>query len=231
MSEWLAVRSVPLSTDTQAAWKSVGVVFRARNRPHVWNVRFHEPHIRAVLNLGNIDLSFTNIPVPVFNAPAVVRQVSAPKALRRTLQEGLLPPSTFTDPHWHKTNGFKGVGKQFHESLTEQCDMMFGDVQRHVRGQEYRVVTVGDLIVQASKKYGSYPDFTYKWVGVNNIKSNGIITILKKAVACVDGGNMSILGWDVIHDGERPWIIEANTSPGVNQATAERIITKVKELI
>ena len=73
-------------------------------------------------------------------------------------------------------------------------------------------------------------DFEYTWIGVEGVKKNGIIPLLKEAIREIPGGGLSVFGWDVIVGEAGPLIIECNTSPGVNDATAARIVNKVKEL-
>lgn len=229
-NRFLAVRSVPLAADTRDAWRQQDVVFRRRNRSKVWDTRFHEPHIEAVLNLGNLDMDFRDVPVPIFNSQELIRSISSPVALRRTLPD-LVPSDQRNGPHWHKRNGYKGVGKVFHERFDYACNVLSGDVQKHIVGPEYRVITTGPHVVQAFLKAGTAPNFDYEWVGVAGIKTNGIIPLLHAALNQVPESQYSILGWDVIVGSNGPIIIECNTSPGVNAATAERIINVVKELI
>jgi len=40
-----------------------------------------------------------------------------------------------------------------------------------------------------------------------------------------------MFGWDVIVDSNRPYVIEINTSPGVNSSTAKRIIQQIERMI
>jgi hypothetical protein len=236
-AQFLATRSVPLAKDTMEAWRKQGVIFRRRGRLKVWDTRYHEPHIQAVINLGNLDMQFGDVPVPVFNQPSLIRAISAPFALRTTMGD-MLPEYTHKGPHWHKTNGYKGVGKKFLPEFEGGCAVIGSESQRHVTGIEYRVISVGDKIVQASKKMPineGWPPiptgFEFEWVGVKGIAKTGIIPYIHEAIKFVPFSKYSIIGWDVIVTDIQPYIIEANTSPGVNEATAERIISVVKEII
>ena len=232
MSNILTIRSVALSKTTQASWKASGaIVFRRRNRETVWDQRFHSTTTyQAVLNLGNTDMSFEGIPVPVFNPPELVFGISSPVALRRQIPE-LLPQATIMGPHWHKRSGMKGQGKQFHPGTEGQCPVMGGDTQAHIEGTEYRIITVNNTIVQATRKHGTAPNFEFEWVGVEGISKGGFIPLLKEATETIAHFGNSVIGWDVIHNGNRPFIIEANTSPGVNDATAQRIVDQIRKVI
>ena len=229
--KFLATRSVPLAKDTRDAWKLHGVRFARRDRSDisVRNIVITQNY-QALINLGNVDRDFSNWPVDVWNPPDLIKSISTATALRRTLGD-FLPPHNIVGPHWHKRNGFGGKGKVFHDHARGECPIMGGDVQAHVDGVEYRIITVGDLVVQASRKLGTFPHFTYEWVGVEGIAQGGFIPFLKEAVSTIKGYERAIIGWDVIHDGNQPFIIEGNTSPGVNDATAGRIINQVKETL
>ena len=233
----LGVKSVPLMRETNIAWKTVpGFWFVARERsPDSIVQHINAKDYEAVINLGRVDLPCGAIRSPVFNRAETIRAISTPRALRRTLGDGgFLPDSIHDGIHWHKYRGFGGVGKVRLSSRQEGCGRFDGESQRHVGGDEYRIISVGDRIVQASKKGAvrkkgnGRNDFEYAWVGVDGIRKGGFIPLLKEAVVCMPAWERTVIGWDVIHDGERPWIIEANTSPGVNDATARRIVDAVK---
>lgn len=230
MKDILGLRSVPLSATTMNAWRESGVLFRKRGRKDVWNGRYHNERVRAVLNLGNIDMTFRGVPVPVFNPPGMVLRISAPMALRKTLDD-FLPQRTIQGPHWHKRPGMKGEGKVFHEDSLGVCAVTPGDVQAHIEGTEYRVLTVGDVVVQATRKTGSAPTFEFEWVGVQGINKSGIIPYLKEAIASIPKGQFSVIGWDIIVGDNGPRIIEANTSPGVNSASAARVVAQIREML
>lgn len=233
----LGIKSVMLEKETNRAWKTVpGFYFVDRKRSAGSIVRHTKVHqYEAILNLGRIDLDFGVSVTPLFNAPETVRAVSSPGRLRGTLGDAFLPGESTAVPHWHKSVGFGGAGKRYCGG-TCMVDNM-ANIQEHIDGNEYRIVTVGDKVVQASrkdavrKKANGRNDFDYTWIGVDGIRQGGFIPLLKEAVERVPGGVRSVFGWDVIHDGERPWIIECNTSPGVNEATAGRIVRAVRGLI
>jgi len=223
---------------TNNAWKTVpGLYFADRKR----DSRSIERHISArnydaVINLGRVDIDFRNCLGRVFNDHSTIRAFSTQRALRRTLDD-FIPEYTHIGRHWHKSRGYGGVGKSFHVETEAVCVGYDGDAQRDIVGAEYRIVTVGDRIVQASRKGerrtlpNGRNDFGYTWIGVEGIRNDGFIPFLKEAVGTVPGGVWSVLGWDVLHDGDVPTIIEVNTCPGVNSATAGRIVSAVKGLL
>src|SRR5690606_15520979 len=157
------------------------------------------------------------------------------RTLRATLDGEGMPPHECDGPHWHKHGGFGGAGTTFHEREMDGCRQADGEIQKHIEGDEYRVITVGDKVVQASRKVNvewinGRHHFDYEWCGVEGVRRNGIIPLLHESVDKIPGGEMSVLGWDIIV-GERPYIIECNTSPGVNEPTARRIVSAVENNI
>lgn len=234
MSQVILCRSIPLSKDTRDAWRDAGVRLVRRSSLNSRAIRaiverLDEPRI---LNLGNLDIDFSGIKCDIYNRPDTIRAISHPVSLRHTLGD-FIPEQTRNGPHWHKEGGFGGRGATFHEKLLGECVAFGGDVQAHVNGVEYRVITVGNVVVQASKKVNvewvnGKHNFDYEWCGVDGIRSNGIIPYLKSAIEAVPGGSMAVLGWDIIV-ADRCYIIECNTSPGVNEPTAKRIVSQMEK--
>ena len=229
----LAIRSLPLSKTTADAWRSAGVGF-IRRRNHnidIINKVVERSNIRAIINLGNLNLDFSNIMAPIFNHPDSIRSISSALALRKTLND-YIPKQTFDGPHWHKRLGYGGAGKVFHEDQTDVCFGVSGDSQQHIEGIEYRVITVGDVVVQAHRKDGndSIGNFDWSWCGVAGIKQTGIISLIKEAVERIPYHSTTVFGWDVIV-GDSPFVIEINTCPGVNEATARRIVQQIERIV
>lgn len=239
----LGVKSIPLMKETNQAWKTVpGMFFAAREREAESIVdHIRSRNYEAVINLGRTDLRLEGVQTPIYNPPELVKAVSTPMALRRTLAVGdeevrnLLPRNDRTVAHWHKgTGGFGGIGKRY---CPGPCGDQGGEVQAHVRGPEFRVVSVGEAVVQASlkgerrTKENGRNDFEYEWVGVQGIRQDGIIPLVKEAVARIPNGDRALIGWDIIVSDDGPVILEANTSPGVNEATAARIVDEIRRQV
>lgn len=229
----LLIRSIPLSREVRNAWKANGGVFLRRVRNGQVSKVVADKYDRLI-NLGNTNLSVDGS-LLIYNDIHTVRAISLPLALRRTLKDtDLIPSSNIDNSHWHKLGGFGGQGNAFCAPGTgnSRCRGMSGDIQRHIEGDEYRVITVGDTVVQASLKHRTerfgIPVFDYEWIGVEGVRKNGIIPHIKEVVERIPGGEQSILGFDIIHDGTRPWTIEINTSPGVNEHTARRIVNALE---
>lgn len=228
---FLIVRSIPLGPDTMDAWRSVGAKFLARARKGVVPGEVAARY-DFVINLGNTNYRDSG-GVTVYNHPDTVRAISHPLALRRTLGN-FIPERTIRGPHWHKSGGWGGKGTVFHEKSLGECAVLPGDSQKHVDGQEFRVITVGDMVVQAHRKdsvnHGWPPiptGFDWRWVGLDGIRRNGIIPLVKKAMEQIPHGAYSVFGWDIMHSNHGPFVLEINTSPGVNPATAERIVNAI----
>ena len=125
--------------------------------------------------------------------------------------------------------GQGGQGKtrmQTAEAITKGIPAAW-DMQMHVDGQEYRVITVDDKVVQVSERYGDNSDRRYSWLGVKRAPVP-VKEIAREATRRLDGRN--IIGWDIIM-GEAvnsTYILEGNSCPGVNEATARRIMNHIE---
>lgn len=230
----VVLRSVPLHVDTRKAWTVNGCYVAPRKRFAGGRLVLPKTVSRVVgtvLNLG-CRYDFSDTGLPVFNSLDSVRAISRPADLRATLND-FLPERTVDKPHWHKVHGFGGVGKRF---CVFQCSEDGDDIQEHVDGIEYRIVTVGDRVVQASRKSNlrwtnGKHDFDWQWVGVEGVSKKGFIPMLKEAIPRVPDWERMVVGWDIIHDGVRPFIIEANFSFGVNVDTARRVIDMIRSIV
>ena len=239
----LLLRSIPLVRATRNAWRSSDVTIIRRRDSKRWDIAVLVNYLggQAIVNLGNLDHEFNSLDIPVFNCPDSIRAISTPAALRRTLGDNYIPQYTIKDPHWHKRKGWGGDGKIFHEKELGKCAVMGGDAQKHIEGTEYRIVTVGDVIVQASrkeKKNAGYTNnnsisFDWYWCGIDGIRNNGIIPHVKDAIKNIPNWPYTMFGWDIIvsNNNNRVYAIEINTSPGVNEHTAQRIVNQIKKVI
>ena len=227
----LIIRSIPLTTDTISVWHTQETKFLRRTRDAFVSDKIGR-WFDVIINLGNVDLSSNH--AYIINHPDTIKAASAPKALRNSLND-FLPLENNNGPHWHKGKGFAGDDKIYHENA---CSVIYPskDVQAHINGQEYRILTCGNKIIQAAKKdnrfsygYGVPSDFKYEWIGVEGVRKGGFIPLLRGAVELLPGGEDSFIGWDIIHDGEKPYIIEANFSPGVNEHTVKRLFNALEK--
>ena len=236
MADVAVIRTVPLAKDTRNSWTQAGARVIPRKTVEAFMVKANpEPMADIVLNLGWRTDIFKKAGRKVFNLPSLVRALSYPGDLRRTLGEFLPPLGEPGKPHWHKLPGYGGEGKTLCADST--CSLSADskeDMQSHVEGDEYRINTVGDTIVQAHKKIGDpVKGFEFFWVGVQGISQNGIIPMLKEAIQSLPESldwQHSVLGWDIIVGPNGPVILECNTSAGVNYATALRIVQKAVSL-
>ncbi len=229
------LRSIPLGRITRNAWTDNGIHIVKRSRDNNRDVLSTIRRVAAkfVINSGSLSHDWTGCPVPVFNTRDSIRAISHPVALRRTLGD-YIPKDNDRGPHWHKTGGHGGQGTVFCAPGTgnSRCRGMSGDVQQHIDGTEYRVLTVGDIIVQASLKerVNVISSFNWKWVGIDGIRNTGIIPQIKSAVNNIPNWEFTVFGWDIMVD-DKPHILEINTSPGVNDASARRIIQQIERVI
>ena len=225
MSRALLYRSIPLSLTTRDAWRNAGAMFAKRERTpeQVRNLAGGRP----IINLGSSNLTLTGI----WNEAAVIAPLLTPEASRARLGE-FMPTDRWVDAgfYWLKGQGRGGANKERvlvatkaeHDELIDRARWMSGDVQRHVDGTEYRVITVGTKVVQVNKRTDIGGDRTYAWVGVSDTPS-AVKEVAREAARRLDNEKI-IIGWDVIHQGQRVYILEGNSCPGVNAATAGRIL-------
>ncbi len=234
---WI-LRSIPLQKETRNAWRSAGCTLITRSAIRHWNGFTTSKSIGkwgALINLGNLDVSLNHITCPIFNIHDTIRAISTPIALRRTLND-YIPVASYAGPHWHKGKGYGGKDKIFHKSDCKDKHIIASDLQQHINGKEFRVVTVGDVVVQAARKEphnGIVGKFDWYWVGIDGIRTNGIIPHVKSAITNIPNWEHTVLGWDIIVDNNSNdvFTIEINTSPGTNDHTAQRIINQVRRVI
>jgi len=227
----MMVRSIPLALDTRDAWKSAGAVFarRTSDDDRIRNISYDAP----IINLGSSQCMIEGI----WNEARVVEPLLTPQASRELLGRLMPLGSVYCGPgyYWLKGAGRGGANKQKlfvrngqeFDDLYEQARWMEGDVQQHIDGQEYRVITVGEKVVQVMKRTGGHlaSDRVYTWVGVEGCDSE--VKAIAREAAMKLANSKTIIGWDVIQ-GERAYILEGNSCPGVNEATARRILDAVE---
>jgi len=232
MSRALMVRSIPLSSATRDAWKDAGAMFARRDRTtqEIINISTGRP----IINLGSSSFEYE----PAWNSAPVVSCLLSPKASRLVFDE-MMPDNGRSVPAWYwlKGPGRGGTNKEktFVNTLNElselhrRAEWIGGDIQRHIDGTEYRAITVMNDVVQVSKRIGGGDDRNYEWIGTRNAP-RGLIPAAKWAATKFI--EKTIIGWDLIKDDDtgKVHILEGNASPGVNVATANRILDAVEVL-
>ncbi len=224
----LLVRSIPVSLDTKRAWRAAGAKFMRRTRE--FNTLSQLP-FDVILNLG--DSSFNamdDLPLKWWNLGANVHKFRSPIDMRKYFED-LIPPVPDMDSvdWWHKQYGRSGSGNAHitDRKFGDTPVLMPGDFQENIVGTEYRFTTVGNRIVQQHMRVdtGTDNNRSYKWV-INDDVPHGIRPLVKEAVMRVPGHN--VIAWDtIIAEDSQPYILEGNASPGMNKATAIRVVTEI----
>ena len=230
MSRALIIRSIPLSSTTRNAWKANGAVFSRRERTYTREIEAIAGG-RPIINLGN---SSMDIEGSWNNAP-VVRPLLTPIGTRE-LMPHLLPTNEWAGEgyYWLKGQGRGGANKEkvyvtnkaSHDVMLDRANWMKGDVQQNIGGTEYRAITVGTKVVQGMKRIDTGGDREYEWTGSSGLPRN--IRMLAKKAAEMMGDEKTIIGWDLIDSDEGAFVLEGNSCPGVNEATAARILDAVE---
>lgn len=234
-----AIEGIKLSQSSAAAWRSAGVQsLYPRRIGHP--LTFLQAGHNVVLNLGSragsvrsIERMFDGV---LYNPVDVVNITTSQEAFS-LLMQGLTPEDLMeTDAErtvWLKGPGHGGKNK-FQLGIAGQIyEVPPGFVvQQHIEGEEWRLHSVNDRIVQSHRRVGENGNREYQWVGVKSTPLD-LREMVKEAVRrlneCVPVHTLhTVLAWDLIHDGDRPYVLEANTAPGMNSATAERIIRQVR---
>jgi hypothetical protein len=240
----MLIRSIALSEQSSEAWKSIGGWFPRRERTtseildlYIRN-RCHE-NKQPIINLGNTafsppeeELTSRGIaPEVLFNLGNNIRPLIRPGTTRRLLGN-LLPPQPKENNiipvrYWIKAPGSKGKGKTLEQGQRPPRIPTEWDLQTHVVGDEYRVITVDDKVVQVSQRFGNNENRSYRWIGV--VASPDIVNQLARTAAQKLQGR-NVLGWDIMHvvGMDKAFILEGNSCPGVNSNTASRIIGMIE---
>jgi len=223
----LAIRGIPLSKRTSEAWRSIGVTFTRTDRRNLNTFIQNWPEI---INLG---YRGERLDHPNLWNPAELVSILSSKIRTREILGELLPPQNNQTAHWIKGRGHSGKQAHYHPGpCTLACPPKDHDTQIHLEGPEYRILTVGTSIIQAHNKVWKNPinvqnTFpTYSWVGTKACPK-GTIPLCKLAISILSNilhTDTFIIGWDIKMDKRnRPYIIEGNSCPGINNATAHRI--------
>ncbi len=228
------VRSIPLALDTRDAWKEAGAMFVRRESNDDRIAYLSGYHDAPIINLGSSTCRIEGI----WNEANVIAPLLTPAASRELISS-LMPSMLYCGPnyYWLKGQGRGGANKEKlfirngaeFDEMYARAQWMDGDVQLHIDGQEYRVITVGSKVVQVTKRDGGVlaSDREYEWVGLTGAPSQ-VKDIARRASSMLSS-DKTIIGWDVITDNMHfVHILEGNACPGVNTATANRILDAVE---
>lgn len=237
LSKPMMVRSITLAQSLVNTWKELGGWFPRRDRTTESMLVLRRNNYNTtspIINLGNMrfnppDLlleAMGNDPNVLWNKPDNVRDLVQPASTRRLFND-LMPPQPTEYPcrAWVKAPGYGGRGKE-QMILHNARDLPGGwDVQVHVEGQEYRAITVGTKVVQGYERHGPNGDRSYSWLGANGLPDD-VLNLAKIAAGRLHGNNF--IAWDLIMNDEEIGLFEGNTCPGVNRATAKRVLDQME---
>lgn len=228
---FLVSHDIPLSTQTREAWKSQGgvVLQRHRSRRDIERLMAYHQDLEFILNLGSAISTDTFNDIIVINPNPIVAPLWDPLSTRTTLDHLLPPvPQPGDLDYWLKAVGRAGRGKQritdvpYHEPYR-----FYGDVQKHIEGQEYRTITVGGRIVQQFSRSGPNGSRVYRWVPREELPDT-ITDITARAAR--EFGTYTLIAWDLIDAGQQAYVFEGNCCPGVKEPTAARIVNAIRRL-
>lgn len=240
------IRSIPLSEETKQAWKNTAQVqenltvkFMKRSNQEKLTQAGELSQLAqrgAIINLGSGRISTRFVSQEniakkqAWNMAEWIQPLLTP-AGTRALLEDLLPPIPTPDmlpaPVWIKPPGRGGRNKRLVTATTLPQVQDTWDIQLHITGLEYRVTTVGTTAVQCFRRTGPDAAREYHWVGTKDCPK-AVRKTAKQAAAALHPN--TIISWDIILDQStnNAYILEGNSSPGINSNTGLRII---KELI
>jgi hypothetical protein len=221
-----AIRSVMLTTNTASAWKEAGVRFARRGWSTNDIMHIYRENYDAVLNLGKSDFH-PEEREGVWNHGTDIKPLIYPGHTRKLLGQYMPPrPTEFPAEVWVKAPGAHGRGKQ-KKVINGPLDIPNSwDWCKHVEGQEYRIISVGHRLVQDYLRLGDNGDRSYHWIAMKEVPY-ALKAMVRSAAAQIPGNN--VLAWDAVVDNQgQPFIFEANTCPGVNVETVQRIVKEME---
>lgn len=228
----LVLRSIPLSEQTRDAFKqpidNLDVRFVKRGNEHRVIELANKYGYDFVWNHGHMELPDTiwdQGTVPVFNRPRNVKMLLTPASTRHSVFGSLLPPKPEVgDDCWVK--GYGRAGRNKERTICEYWPDGNGwDIQKHVEGQEYRVITVGKKVVQVFERHGDNDFREYQWVG---LKGTPMVVkdFARHCAGLLEGEN--IISWDLIMaDDGSVFLFEGNTAGALNEASARRVFDQI----
>jgi hypothetical protein len=177
--------SIPMTRSLRNTWKNTGSVF-LRDRPLKANIRkTRDLDIDVLLNLGNTNYpltdeirnTLTNEQIRYYNPANIILQYNTPGRIRRSNLAPFLPENSNYDDEfsWLKGPGRAGMNKT--KVLSNERPLFIPgenwDFQRHIDGQEYRIHSVKDKIVQVHRRQGDNTARQYEWLGLQGRPNGG----------------------------------------------------------
>ena len=226
---FLVVPAIPLSSETRAAFRMYGGVPARLDRTDAMLEGWCNDHA-WVLNMGrqSFDPQCDRL---VINRGPVIAPLIYPGHSREVFGELMPPfPDTFPVDAWIKAPGRGGRGKNMH-ALTELPDIPDKwDLQVNIEGKHFRIITVGDVVVQDHEKEGTEDpeERLYHWRRMEDVP-RPVKHIAREAARRLSNLD-TMIGWDIIYQKEenRAYLLEGNSSPGVNAPTVGRIMTQIE---
>ena len=237
------IQGIPLSTATRSAWRGASddiKIIRMRDDDQGYEDILDALQVTTILNYGSRRSMFNEgeLGMPVIN-PAEVVRITSDRAKFEAAMGELAPtdrPDGMLDGEFYRKVWLKGPGRGGHNKLQLELEGQILEVpdgwtvQRHVEGEEWRINTANNLVVQSHRQVGDPDDpfaRDYMWVGVTHTPLH-IRELAKAGVKALTeaAGTSSptVLAWDIIANEDEAWILEANTAPGMNNATASRTL-------
>lgn len=224
---FIAVRSLPLSAESKEAWREVGGIYPAHERTtqEIISLAMRR-EAQFILNLGKSSFNPNTETIPVINMGEDIYPLLWPGMTRELLGDLMPPqPTEFPCDVWIKAPGRAGRGKFRKQVYGDLKLPRLWDWQRHIEGQEFRIITVGGHIVQQFKRFGPNGARTYEWLAQSEL-STGAKQAVKLAAARLHG--MNVIAWDLIQGEDRVGIFEGNSCPGMSVNTASRIVAEIE---
>lgn len=233
MPSFIVNQGIALSRRTRESLKQVGGLILRVDRDPAYvldNARING--CVPILNMGGSALTQDLDPeATIWNPGELINLTRRPADFRNVVGELTPPPpESYPADFWVKAPGAAGRGKTFvHDGEAPGRLPRGWDIQRHIDGEEFRIISVGSKLVQGFRRMGDNNNRRYEWTGTAQAPRN-VRKVVRMGIAniarIVDQNPETlpvVLGWDTIINRDGAWLLEVNTAPGLNQFTAQRI--------